>query len=138
MAVALAAAIGWLPVAPLEHVHEVSDHEQPHALVHRHIAPHASLPHAPDHDGVIDENESPTQTLTATFAPAWAVGVGEPPNWTVTDLGSPLVDLALVGAPDREPRIHGPPARVDRSPRPAPLPASLSTAVRPSSLSFSA
>ena len=66
----LAMTVGWLPVAPPEHVHEDADHGHQHVVVHRHAAAHHALldptHHEDTHDGVFDDQD-PVLTLDAVY-----------------------------------------------------------------------
>jgi hypothetical protein len=64
--VLLSLALGWLPMAPAEHVHETEEHGQLHLVVHRHLA-HHSVHHADDRDRVLDDDDAPILTFTAVF-----------------------------------------------------------------------
>jgi hypothetical protein len=111
LAVALSAALGLLPVAPPEHVHEAEEQGHSHVVVHRHATTHGILEHHSDHHATstLEDHDGPAFTLTDSYTvPATQVLVG-PPAVAAT-LIEPTVSRRLarvfVGT---EVLIHGPP-----------------------------
>jgi hypothetical protein len=119
----LGAALGLLPVAPPEHVHEGEEHGHTHVVIHRHVQPHAILDrHHADRHPELKDDDGPVLTLTAIYTgplapfaaiPPRVVGVLiEPP--TLRAIERPFADVDLL--------IHGPP-RAPTPPRaPPPFP----------------
>jgi hypothetical protein len=116
----LAVAIGWIPLAPPEHVHE--GHEAGHhsVLVHRHSAPHVEL-HRAAHDGVLDDDDAPVLTLSAVFtlplepvfptAPlAQAIATIDPPEAAALDATIDHVELLIHGPPRAPASLRAPPS----------------------------
>src|SRR5919107_1604759 len=67
LALVLTAAIGSIPVAPPEHVHEADDHGEHHVVVHRHAAIHTGVHHSANHDGVLDDDDGTILTLEPIY-----------------------------------------------------------------------
>lgn len=124
LAAVLATALGLLPVAPPEHVHEAEEHGHAHAVIHRHLEPHGILNqhHANRHPELKDD-DGPVLTLTAAYtgplaaftpaAPQVAGVLIEPPSFHAFE--RPFADVDLL--------IHGPP----RAPTPPRAPPSIPT-----------
>ena len=108
--VVLAAALGLIPVAPPEHVHELEEHGHSHALVHRHLAPHHFLHEFEAHVGVLDDDDAPVLTLDAVFTlPLSAPGITHQPASVVVFLDPPATSLVHGASEYAERPIHGPP-----------------------------
>lgn len=115
----LVAAMGLLPIAPPEHVHEGEDHGHAHVVTHRHEALHGVADHDRQHESAVDDDDGPVLTLTTVYT--------VPVTWGVPTL-VPLVHL-LVEPPTPNPLarivvdvaqlIHGPP-RAPTPPRAPP------------------
>ena len=110
LALLLAAAMAWLPLAPPEHVHEAEEHGHQHLLVHRHASTHYFALAGQHHDGVFDDDDAPVLTLAAVFT------VPAPPDGVAPALTHSLILPAppLSTTVDRTPeyverQIHGPP-----------------------------
>jgi hypothetical protein len=114
LAGALAAALGLLPVAPPEHVHEAEEAGHSHVVVHRHAAQHGILEHHADHGSApeVDDNDhdGPAFTLTADYvvpASSAAVPVRPQPVSALLEPPKPVVFERVTV--DVELLIHGPP-----------------------------
>ena len=116
----LAMAVGWLPVAPPEHVHEDADHGHQHVVVHRHTAPHHARHHGDAHDGVFDD-EDPVLTLDAVYGPpgaptaiarpvTTAVVVIEPPAVAILERPREFVERLNTGPPRGPASLRAPPS----------------------------
>ena len=105
----LVLAVGILPIAPPEHVHQADDHGRAHLLVHRHLAAHSDSDHHGD-DGMLDYDGSPVLTLEVLYTvPVAATGVSTSPDATIP-FGQPPTCNVAAGVPDSlEQLIHGPP-----------------------------
>jgi hypothetical protein len=113
------AAIGWLPIAAPEHVHE--DHADHHLVVHRHADPHLfTHPHAPDRGHHIDDDDGPLLTLDAVYSlPSPIAVAGYPAIVQATTLDAPVaaplhrrrefVQPVAHGPPRATPSLRGPP-----------------------------
>ena len=104
----LAAAIGLIPAAPPEHVHEADDHGEHHVVVHRHAAVHTGLHHAADHDGVLDDDDGTVLTLEPIYIIPPVVALVAPLGTLPTQLARPGYTFS-VKAEYVERLIHGPP-----------------------------
>jgi hypothetical protein len=107
--VLLAAAIGLLPVAPPEHVHEVDDHGHSHLMVHRHAAAHHGAQHAIDHDGVFDDDDTPLLTFDPTYTIPHVGAVVAPRVVIAIRLDPPPAPVSYRAPEYLERLIHGPP-----------------------------
>ena len=120
LAAALGAALGLLPVAPPEHVHEAEEHGLVHVVVHRHLKPHAILEHRADDHSTVDDDAGPALTLNTIYtvpvplafvSPARIAGAWlEPP--APRRVERPFADVDIL--------IHGPP-RAPTPPRAPPV-----------------
>ena len=63
----LVAAMGLLPVAPPEHVHEAEEQGHVHAVIHRHLKQHGILEHHAEHHSTVDDDDGPALTLTTIY-----------------------------------------------------------------------
>src|SRR6185436_3328834 len=73
----LSLAVGLLPMAAPEHVHEREDHGHAELVVHRHMRPHGVLEHHRDHQASLDDDDAPILTLTTVYTvPASLILVG--------------------------------------------------------------
>jgi hypothetical protein len=121
--VVLAAAIGAIPVAPPEHVHEVEEHGQHHAVVHRHAAVHTGTHHDADHDGVLDDDDGSIRTLEPIYTVPTVVALAGVSATLATRIDQPAYTFA-VKTEYVERLIHGPP-RAPTGLRAPPLPSRL-------------
>ena len=105
----LGAALGLLPVAPPEHMHEAEEQGHVHVVLHRHLNPHGILEHHGEHHSTVDDDDGPVLTLTTVYnVPAPLVVAGPPRiahEWieppTPRRIERPLADVDIL--------IHGPP-----------------------------
>jgi hypothetical protein len=118
LAIVLTAAIGSIPVAPPEHVHEADGHGDHHVVVHRHAAVHTGLQHAADHDGVLDDDDGTVVTLEPICIVPSVVALVAPVGTLPTQLEPPGYAFA-VKSEYVERLIHGPP-RAPTGPRAPP------------------
>jgi hypothetical protein len=109
LASVLSLAIGVLPLAAPEHVHEREDHGHAQFVVHRHLTPHGFLEHHREHQASLDDDDGPVLTLTTVYTVPGLVVLGAPEY-----SGSALIESP---EPQRIERvlskfdvpIHGPP-----------------------------
>jgi len=120
---ALAGALGLLPVAPPEHVHEGEDHGHLHLLVHRHQNSHGFLEHHPP-IARMDDDDGPAFTLTTVYSVPAPPAVAAPPQVAVEWIQPPAPRRIERPYADVEILIHGPP----RAPTPPRAPPFLSPA----------
>jgi hypothetical protein len=119
--VSLIAAIGFIPLAPAEHVHEFEEHGTHQKIVHRHSEGHAALDHSAGHHGVVDHDDAlilmlPT-VYTVPTAPADAaspevaiVGLLEPPLARRLHPGTEFIERLIHGPPRATASLRAPPS----------------------------
>ena len=106
----LVAAVGWIPIAPPEHVHEEEEHGHETLLVHRHLGAHALLSHASGHEQVLDHEDAPILTFESVYVvPAAQSAVAEPPSIVVATIDPPAGEILHRSRDYVERLIHGPP-----------------------------
>ena len=108
LAIVLTAAIGSIPVAPPEHVHEADEHGDHHVVVHRHAAVHTGLHDTADHDGVLDDDDGTMVTLEPIYIVGSVVAFVFPHATVPIRIDQPAYTFA-VKAEYVERLIHGPP-----------------------------
>ena len=105
----LSLAVGLLPVAAPEHVHEIEDHGHAELVVHRHVPPHGMFDHHRENQASVDDDDAPILTLTTVYTVPGSVILAGPER-----LASSLIEPRR---PERIERsqtkfdvpIHGPP-----------------------------
>jgi hypothetical protein len=109
---ALVAAVGVVPLAPPEHVHERLDQDHHDVLVHRHAEPHGAHHRSAGshHDGIFDDDDAPVLILSTTYTvpPAAMGAIGAPPS-VFRVLTPPAVQTLHGPRAFVEHLIHGPP-----------------------------
>ncbi len=105
----LGLALGVLPIAPPEHVHEHEESGHAHLLIHRHAAPHESLVHQTQQGPEIGDHDEPILTLDSPYYAPVRVAFGPPELLASERLDYPLSPRITGAAPDRSVLIHGPP-----------------------------
>lgn len=105
----LTVALGILPIAPPEHVHEGEEQGHHHVVIHRHVQAHGLVETAAAHQASVDDHDGPVLTLTAVYTvPAQHVVGGElQPVGDV--LEPPISELRQRPSPDVDILIHSPP-----------------------------
>ncbi|MEQ1761204.1 MAG: hypothetical protein ABL986_23085, partial [Vicinamibacterales bacterium] len=68
LGVVLAAAMGLVPLAPPEHVHEAEEHGHRERLVHRHAQAHDADHHSNGHENVVDDEDGPALATSTIFS----------------------------------------------------------------------
>jgi hypothetical protein len=109
---ALAVAIGWIPLAAPVHVHAGGDHAGHHrATIHRHPEAHGgSHHHAAKHHGVFEQSDAQVRTISSLFVIRDAPpGPGAPPAEAAPPFEVPVVPVLHPVADHVELLIHGPP-----------------------------
>ena len=105
----LIAAIGGIPLAPPEHVHESHHPEHHGAVAHRHVEAHSALHHVANHDGVFDDDDDEVLTLSCVFIRVAPVQLSAPPAQAPVRLEPPVVRTSPLPPDYVELVIHGPP-----------------------------
>jgi len=115
----LGLAVGLLPIAAPEHVHEHEDHGHAALVVHRHMPPHGVLEHHADHQTSIEDDDAPILTLTAVYtipAPVTLAGpqrlvssLIEPPPPERIERSQTKFDVSIHGPPRAPSVLRGPP-----------------------------
>jgi hypothetical protein len=109
---ALAVAIGWIPLAAPVHVHAGGDHAGHHrATIHRHTEAHGgSHHHAAKHHGVFEQSDAQVRTISSVFViPDAPPGPGAPLSEAAPTFEVPVVPVLHPVADHVELLIHGPP-----------------------------
>lgn len=115
----LAATVGWLPIAPQEHVHQAQDRGHQHVLVHRHLSAH-TLPHESLHQSAtVEDDDAPVLTIEAAYtvpstftlvvAPPVAIRFDEPPATTLSTRTPEYFGRLIHGPPRAPTGLRGPP-----------------------------
>jgi hypothetical protein len=109
LASALSLAIGLLPLAAPEHVHEREDHGHAQVVVHRHMPPHSFLEHHRGHQASLDDDDAPVLVLTTVYTVPSSVSLAAPER-----LASALIEPPERKSVERvltkfDVPIHGPP-----------------------------
>jgi hypothetical protein len=110
LGVVLVIAIGLIPLAPPEHVHEVEEHGHVEFVVHRHAGGH-ELAHAA-HDGAartVDHQDPPVATLDQDYIVPAIARLGMPARTVASALVEPTAARRITVRGFVERLIHGPP-----------------------------
>ena len=109
LASVLSFAIGLLPLAAPEHVHEREDHGHAQVVVHRHMPPHDFVDHHREHQASLDDDDAPLLTLTTVYTVPGSVVLAAPQR-SASDLIEPperqIIERVLTKF---DIPIHGPP-----------------------------
>jgi hypothetical protein len=118
IACVLGLAVGLLPIAAPEHVHEREDHGHAELVVHRHMPPHGGLEHYGD-DASVDDDDAPILTLTTVYTiPVSLILAGpersvsaliEPPQPERIERSQTKFDVPIHGPPLAPAVLRGPP-----------------------------
>jgi hypothetical protein len=120
----LGAALGLLPVAPPEHVHEAEEQGRVHAVIHRHLKAHGILEqHHADHRPELNDDDGPVLTLTAIYTVPLGTFTATPPQLVSALIEPPKLAVFERPFADVDLLIHGPP----RAPTPPRAPPSIPT-----------
>ena len=105
----LSLAVGLLPVAAPEHVHERDDHGHAELVVHRHMPPHGLLEHHREHQASVEDDDAPILTLTTVYTVPASVTLAAPER-LASSLIEPPAPVRLERSQTKfEVPIHGPP-----------------------------
>ena len=115
----LGLAMGLLPVAAPEHVHEREEHGHAELVVHRHIPQHGLLDHHREHQASVEDDDAPILTLTTVYTvPASMVLTGperlvssliEPPKPEGIERPQTKFEVPIHGPPRAPSEVRGPP-----------------------------
>jgi hypothetical protein len=121
LASVLGVALGLLPIAPPEHMHEAEEHGHIQALIHRHLQPHGLLEHhAPEPHSINDHDDDPVLTLTSVYSIPVLPAIDSPPRIVSAVIEPPQPRRFDRAFSDSEILIHGPP-RAPTPPRAPPF-----------------
>lgn len=106
----LVATVGWLPVAPPEHVHEEEEDGHETFVVHRHLGAHSILPIAAPHTRAIDHEDPPVLTFDPVYViPSPSPAIAQAPSIVLAMLEPPIVSTVHRSREYVEQLIHAPP-----------------------------
>jgi hypothetical protein len=103
----LSLAIGLLPIAAPEHVHEREESGHGELLVHRHVPSHGILPH--DSASVDHAGDEPILTLTALYTVPGPFALAGPERMARTLIEPPRPHVSVHVRTTFDVSIHGPP-----------------------------
>lgn len=119
LAGALSLAIGLLPIAPPEHVHEREAHGHAQVVVHRHMPPHGFLEHHREHQASLDDDDAPVLTLTTVYTVPGSIVLAvpeqsagaliEPPEQRSIERVLTKFDVPIHGPPRAPAGLRAPP-----------------------------
>ena len=104
----LSLAVGLLPVAAPEHVHEREDHGHAELVVHRHTPPHGLLDHR-EHQESVEDDDAPILTLTTVYTVPAPVILSEPERLVSSLIEPPAPERIERSQTKCDVPIHGPP-----------------------------
>jgi len=106
----LVATVGWIPIAPPEHVHEEEEHGHETLLVHRHLGAHTLPQHLSGHEPIFDHEDAPILTFDPVYVvPSASNPVAEPASTLVAMIEPPAGETLHRSRDYVERLIHGPP-----------------------------
>jgi hypothetical protein len=120
LASVLSLAIGLLPLAAPEHVHEREDHGHAQVVVHRHVPPHRFVDHHRGHQASLDDDDAPVRTLTTVFTVPGSVDLAAPERSASALIKPPEPESVERTLTKFDIPIHGPP-RAPTGPRAPPF-----------------
>jgi hypothetical protein len=119
LASALSLAIGVLPLAAPEHVHEREDHGHAKVVVHRHMPPHGFVDHHREHQSSLDDDDEPVLTLTTVYTVPSSIVLAtpersasaliEPPEERSVERVLTKFDIPIHGPPRAPAGLRAPP-----------------------------
>ena len=105
----LSLAVGLLPVAAPEHVHEREEHGHAELLVHRHMPPHGLLDHHREHGASVEDDDAPVLTLTTVYTLPVSMILAGPERLVISLIEPPRPERIERSQTKFEVPIHGPP-----------------------------
>jgi hypothetical protein len=105
----LSLAVGLLPIAAPEHVHEREDHGHAELVVHRHMPPHGVLDHHGAHQTSVEDDDAPILTLTTVCTVPASLTVAEPARFVSSLIEPPAPERIERAQTKFDVPIHGPP-----------------------------
>jgi hypothetical protein len=120
LACVLGVAMGLLPVAPPEHVHEAEEQGRVHAVIHRHLKSHGILEHHTERHSTVDDDDGPALTLTTIYTVPAPLALDSPARIVSTWMEPPAPRSFDRPFTDVDILIHGPP-RASTPPRAPPV-----------------
>ena len=109
IASALTLAVGLLPLAAPEHVHEREDHGHAELVVHRHMPLHGMRDHHGEHQASLDHDDAPVLTLTTVYTVPAAVVLAGPERLASSIVEPQAPEGIERSQPELDVPIHGPP-----------------------------
>lgn len=109
LASVLSFAIGLLPLAAPEHVHERDDHGHARVVVHRHVPDHGFLEHHREDQASLDDDDAPVLTLTTVYIVRGSVPLATPERSASTLIEPPERKKVERVLTKFDIPIHGPP-----------------------------
>jgi len=116
----LGVAMGLLPVAPPEHVHEAEEQGHVHAVIHRHLKQHGILEHHSERHATVDDDDGPSLTLTTIYTVPASLALDSPARIVSAWMEPPAPQRFERPFADVDILIHGPP-RAPTPPRAPPV-----------------
>jgi hypothetical protein len=105
----LSLAVGLLPIAAPEHVHEREDHGHAELVVHRHMPPHGVLDHDDAHQASVEDQDAPILTLTTVYTVPPSLILAEPQRFVSSLTEPPQPERIERSQTKFDVPIHGPP-----------------------------
>ena len=105
----LSLAVGLLPVAAPEHVHERDNHGHAELVVHRHTPPHGFLEHHREHQASVEDDDAPILTLTTVYTVPASLALAAPARFVSSLIAPATPDRIDRAQTTFEVPIHGPP-----------------------------
>jgi hypothetical protein len=102
----LSLAVGLLPIAAPEHVHEREDHGHAELVVHRHMPPHGMLD---AHHASVEDDDAPILTLPTVYTVPASLILAGPERFVSSLIESPRPERIERSETKLDVPIHGPP-----------------------------
>jgi len=105
----LSLAVGLLPIAAPEHVHEREDHGHAELVVHRHMPPHGVLDHHDAQQASVEDDDAPILTLTTIYTVPASLILAAPERFVSSLIESLEPQRIERSGTKFDVPIHGPP-----------------------------
>ena len=105
----MGAALGLLPIAPPEHLHEAEEQGHVHVVIHRHLTPHDLLEHHAHCQATVDDDDGPILTPTAVYIVPAHQPIAGPERLATAWIEAPGLRREERPLAKVETLIHGPP-----------------------------